>query len=701
MIIHSAPRFNVNSGMSPLLVLAAAALAIAVLIRHVLRRQRRLRHAILRQIRAETLPALPRVPLDEQGAGKVNSGGGFHWLAGDLPLLYQPVPSGSQGRLARLLLPGAASGKKDRETARWRLSNATQEAILVEHPEAALLPRLELWARALCFNSFVSDSPRDFDSNSDAVVTGARAASLAQTVFAAEVREAAEAGVVAKEKGKGNGAAGPGCFVVWYGRYSPCLVLCDPALVRSVLRAPRGTTRSDDHADAFVKGYEDEFRPWLGGDSILLARGHSWYRKRRLCAPAFQSHRLEHAFQCCLRGARALVERIASAATADAATGTGRVVESEKDGGSPAALGDGGALLTDQGGAIDLHGELVQCGLEIIGQAAMGVDFSRNASASDGEDSPSLLRDFETALTEIEHRSTEVVPLPESIYLKFTARGKRFQGAVTRLRSRVGALIAARRAQHANVSGKVEESRERDGDLLDILLRSPDNDGDEHSEAELCEDMMTFLFAGHETTSIASFWTLLLISRHPSIEKRCLDEIRSVFRGREPGTLTQLDYAKLKFVGACISEGMRLFPPQPASSRTAIRDTWLEYDDERDPIFVPEGCDISVVPWLLHRNELVWERAAEFDPDRWLTDTPVGFGDAKRHKYAYVPFSAGKRVCIGRPLALVEARVIISNLLSEFEFEWSSDLGLPLPVPAVTLRPTSHQVRVRRRAAES
>jgi cytochrome P450 len=158
--------------------------------------------------------------------------------------------------------------------------------------------------------------------------------------------------------------------------------------------------------------------------------------------------------------------------------------------------------------------------------------------------------------------------------------------------------------------------------------------------------------AGHETTANALAWAWYLLALHPEAEVRLHSELASVLAGRTAGWD---DVPALRFTRAVIEEAMRLYPPVPILSRECLADDVIRGRP------VPKGSIMMVVPWLLHRHELLWERPHEFVPERFLPDWP------RRHaKFAYVPFSAGPRICLGAAFALNEAVICLATLAQAF-----------------------------------
>lgn len=189
--------------------------------------------------------------------------------------------------------------------------------------------------------------------------------------------------------------------------------------------------------------------------------------------------------------------------------------------------------------------------------------------------------------------------------------------------------------------------------LLGLLLQSHESRSPGGLTLEQVRNEAVVIFmAGHETTANTLAWAWYLLALHPQAEARLHEELERVLGGRAPG---YDDVASLKFTRAVIEETMRLYPAVPILSRECLADDTIR---ERP---VPKGSIMMVVPWLLHRHELLWERPHEFVPERFLPEWP------KRHaKFAYVPFSAGPRICLGAVFALSEAVICLAALAQAY-----------------------------------
>jgi len=208
-------------------------------------------------------------------------------------------------------------------------------------------------------------------------------------------------------------------------------------------------------------------------------------------------------------------------------------------------------------------------------------------------------------------------------------------------------------------------------DLLDLLLSARDEDsGEGLSDAELRDEVVTLLLAGHETTAVALAWTWALLAENPEAEARLHAEVDAL-----DGPPTFNDMARLPYTRGVFAEAMRLYPPAWAIGREAARDIELA------GVPVAKGSTILFGPLWLHSDPRFWSDPTAFDPDRF---TPAR--KAERHKFAYLPFSAGRRGCIGEQFAWMEGVLVLATVAQR----WKLRLARPIPAPhgSVTYRPS-------------
>ena len=210
-------------------------------------------------------------------------------------------------------------------------------------------------------------------------------------------------------------------------------------------------------------------------------------------------------------------------------------------------------------------------------------------------------------------------------------------------------------------------------DLLTMLLGARDpQTGEGLDDAQIRANIITFIGAGHETTANGLTWSLYLLSQHPAWRKTVEREVDDVLDG---GAIDAQKLNRLVRVRATIEEALRLYPPAPSLSREAIAADTLAGQSIR------AGSLVVVPPYVLHRHKLLWRDPEHFEPDRFLP------GEREKiDRFAYMPFGAGPRVCIGMGFALQEATILLATILRKFRLELAPGHQVA-PVQRITLRP--------------
>jgi len=232
-----------------------------------------------------------------------------------------------------------------------------------------------------------------------------------------------------------------------------------------------------------------------------------------------------------------------------------------------------------------------------------------------------------------------------------------------------------------------ERGREPDAapkDLLARLIAARDTEtGGGMTPKEVRDQVVTIFMAGHETTSQALSWTWYLLSQHPDAEAKLHDELTTVLEGRIP---RYEDIANLRYTRMVIEESMRLYPPAHTFGRQPIA------ADEVLGHRIPAGAEVLIMPWLLHRKPSLWENPGRFEPERFSPERT-----AARPRFAYIPFGAGPRICIGAAFAMAEATLILATIAQRYRLRLKP--GFPVePQGLITLRPRyGLQMRLERR----
>lgn len=392
----------------------------------------------------------------------------------------------------------------------------------------------------------------------------------------------------------------------------PWHMLMDPASIRRVLLEEVDSYPKSDITKALL-------RPAIG-DSLFIAEGAHWRWQRRTAAPVF-SHRN--------------VLNLASIMTAAAERSCDRIT----------AAGPR---------AVDMAADMVRATFDVIADVTFSGD---RAFAADA-----VHKGIEAYIAQAGKISLfDILGFPDWV----PRPGRIMSGeAVAQMKNVADQAIEDRRARSHTEAHAVP-------DLLDLLMEGADPDtGRRMTTAELRDNLLTFIVAGHETTALTLGWSLYLCAFDQSVQDRARAEAQSLLQGR---AATGADVPRLPFIRQIIDEALRLYPPAGVVSRTAMR------HDTLCGASIRPGDTVMIPIYALHRNSRLWEDPDSFKPDR--------FADRKAiDRYAYLPFGDGPRICIGASFALQEAVIILATLLSRFRFTRVPGRD-PDPVMILTLRP--------------
>lgn len=304
------------------------------------------------------------------------------------------------------------------------------------------------------------------------------------------------------------------------------------------------------------------------------------------------------------------------------------------------------------GQEVDIHAEMMRLTMRIVGKALFGADVEGEA--------PEIGRAIHAVLEQFRRLFNPLYDYLEKLPLLANHR-QREAGRL--LDETIRRMIAERRA-----SGETRH------DLLEMLLSARDeNHGNQGMSDQLIRDeVLTLFLAGHETTANAVSWCLYQVSENPWVEDRLYQELQSVLRGRSPAFE---DVEKLVYTRQVLAEAMRLFPP-----------VWVMGVEVVEPCqagnqLFPAGSVLLLSQWVMHRDARFYPLPERFDPDRFTPEA-----QAARPRYAYFPFGAGPRVCIGEPFAWVEGVLLLATLLQRWQMRMASSFRYGLQ-PSITLRP--------------
>ncbi|MGK5731262.1 cytochrome P450 [Streptomyces sp. URMC 124] len=396
------------------------------------------------------------------------------------------------------------------------------------------------------------------------------------------------------------------------------VMVCDPGLTRRILL--------EDHV--FDKGgpLYDRIRE-LVGDGLVSCPHGMHRRRRRLCQSAFHSERLPHYAP-------------AFASFAEASTRSWH-----------------------EGQVIDVTTEMMALTARIAVETMFSTALSRQAAQA-------AITDINALMDTLLWRA-----IRPALLERLPGRAnQRYDRARSHLRRTIDGVVAGRRDDRAD-----------HGDLLSSLqgTRAPEGPAgqDGLTGSELTDQILTFFFAGTETTANTLAWALYLLATHPGIESRLRAEADRALAGATPGFA---DLPALETARHVVMETLRLYPPAWLVTRSVAEDT------ELGGVRLPAGSSIAFSPYLIHRRPELYEDPDRFDPDRWRGVQP--------DRAAYLPFGSGARKCIGARFAMAEAVLALVTLTGRWRLVRLTDRPLR-PSAKSTLSPRGLQMRVTARHA--
>jgi cytochrome P450 len=210
-------------------------------------------------------------------------------------------------------------------------------------------------------------------------------------------------------------------------------------------------------------------------------------------------------------------------------------------------------------------------------------------------------------------------------------------------------------------------------DVLALLLAAcDDTSGEGLSDRQLRDEVITFIGAGAETSAHALSWTWYLLAQHPEIARHVHAELDTVLGGRPP---TLHDLPHLPYSRMVLDEALRLYPPSVVLPRQA------NAADEISGYAVPPDAVVVISQYIVHRHPDFWSAPEQFQPERF---TPAQ--EARRHRFAYIPFGEGPRMCIGKAFALMEMHLVLATIAQAYTLQVAPEHPV-VPELAVTLRP--------------
>lgn len=362
-------------------------------------------------------------------------------------------------------------------------------------------------------------------------------------------------------------------------------------------------------------------------DGLLTAEGTVWKRSRKSVAPVFAPRHAKGFADLMHKRAVQYAEKYAPIASSD--------------------------------GLVDVSVDMTEMTYEILAETLFSDDI---VSQSD---------DLSNDVDRLLHTMGRIDPLDLIKAPWWVPRFRRMLGIpVMRKFRKIVSDTADKRRKMMNDSKK-----EAPEDFLTLLLRQEAPDGLKRSEIE--DNIITFIGAGHETTARALGWALYCVANSEKHRKLMEEEADKVHENN----VDPVDWLdQMPWTRAVFEETMRLYPPAPSINRAPLTDDkWTSSTGE--VVTIEKDTTVLVMPWTLHRHEKLWDNPRVFRPERFLPENK-----AKLHRFQYLPFGAGPRVCIGATFALQEAIIALGVLLRHYRFD-VTDQTDPWPVQKLTVQP--------------
>ncbi|XP_015041636.2 cytochrome P450 4d1 isoform X2 [Drosophila pseudoobscura] len=402
-----------------------------------------------------------------------------------------------------------------------------------------------------------------------------------------------------------------------------------PSDVEQVL----SSTQLVDKADEY-----DFLARWLN-EGLLVSTGRKWHKRRKIITPAFHFRILEQYVEIFDRQTHQFLSNL------DLARG--------KD-----------DNLVNLGHAVHL------CALDVICETAMGVSINAQTNA-DSE----YVQAVKTISMVLHKRMFNIFYRFDLTYM-LTPLARAEKRALHVLHEFTEKIIVQRREELIRGGSKDAAAASDDADadvgakrkmaFLDILLQST-IDEKPLTNLDIREEVDTFMFEGHDTTSSALMFFFYNVATHPEAQKKCFEEISSVIGQDKSTPVTYELLNKLHYVDLCIKETLRMYPSVPLLGRRVVEE--CEINGKR----IPAGTNIGISPLYLGRREELFSEPNSFKPERFDVVTSA----EKLNPYAYIPFSAGPRNCIGQKFAMLEIKAIVANVLRHYHIDFVGDTTEP------------------------
>ncbi|XP_062992508.1 uncharacterized protein LOC134405181 [Elgaria multicarinata webbii] len=402
----------------------------------------------------------------------------------------------------------------------------------------------------------------------------------------------------------------PQCFPIWYGPFLAFFVINHPEYAKAVLS--RGDPKNLLVYNLLI--------PWIGR-GLLILNGPKWQQHRKLLTPGFHYEILKSYVTPMAESVKVMLDKW------------------EK------------LVQEDPEVSVEMFEHVGLMTLDSIMKCAFSVQSSCQVDRDN-----SYIKTIDVLSSLVYDRTKKLLHQSDLIYW-FSSQGRQFRKACKLAHLHTDRVIKERQEALRNEQELEKIQKKRRLDFLDILLCAKDEEGNPLSDEDLRAEVDTFMFGGHDTVSSGISWLFYCMAQNPEHQQRCREEIKELLGDQE--TIQWDDLGKMTYTTMCIKESLRLYPPVTIICRELSSP--ITFHDGRT---LPEGFFAAVCLFAIHRNPEVWENPEAFEPMRFSPEN-----SSSRHPYAFLPFSAGPRNCIGQQFAMLEMKVALALTLLRFELK--------------------------------
>ncbi|KAH8404056.1 hypothetical protein KR215_008729 [Drosophila sulfurigaster] len=395
-------------------------------------------------------------------------------------------------------------------------------------------------------------------------------------------------------------------FRFWVGYYANVFV-CNPKHLEYILSSNTLITKSDIY---------DMLHPWLG-TGLLTGTGSKWHKHRKMITPSFHFNILQDFHTVMNENSTKFIKQLKKVSAGDS--------------------------------IFDFQNETHYLTLDVICETAMGVPI--NAM---GQHDSSVVKAFKDMCYNLNMRAFNPLKRSETLY-RFAPDYEQNSKTLKILQNFTNEIIEKRIEAHRTGTAKKIEGDEfsrKKMVFMDVLLSST-IDGRPLTQQEIYEEVSTFMFEGHDTTTSGVAFAGYLLSRFPEEQRKLYEEQQAVMGNEMHRDATFQEIADMKYLDLFIKEAQRVYPSVPFIGR------YTEKDYDIHGTIVPKGTTLNLALINLGYDDRTFKDPLRFKPERFETEKPGPF--------EYLPFSAGPRNCIGQKFALLEIKTVISKLVRSFE----------------------------------